>query len=99
MDKKNNERSVVFLPDGTISSIYHDDVFDGDGNLIGKMIIDRVTDVEFDNENQQWVAKLIKTGEIIATGKKREDVLNEEARIVQEMLFQGKDIKPYETKN
>jgi hypothetical protein len=99
MDKKNNERSVVFLPDGTISSIYYDDVFDRDGNLIGKMVVNRVTDVEFDNENQQWVAKLIKTGEIIVTGKKREDVLNEEARIVQEMLFQGEDIKPYETKN
>lgn len=99
MDKNDNERSVVFLPDGTLTSIYHDDIFDRDGNLIGKMMINRVTDVEFDNEKQQWVAKLIKTGEIIATGEKREEVLKEEARIVQEMLFQGKDIKPDETKN
>ena len=99
MDKDNNERSVVFLPDGTITSIYHDDIFDRDGKLIGKMMVNRVTDVEFDNEKQQWVARLIKTGEIIATGEKREEVLKEEARIVQEMLFQGKDIKPDETKN
>ena len=92
MDNNKNECSVVFLPDGTITSVYRDDVFDKNG----KLLVRRVTNVEFDNEQQKWVAKLVKTGEIIATGDRRDDVLKEEVKIIQEMLFQGKDIRPNE---
>ena len=95
MDKEKTECAISFFPDGTISAIYKDDlIFEGQ-----RIEVTRVSDVEFDNENQEWVARLKKTGEIIARNKKRETVLLEEVRVVQEMLFQGIDIKPNENEN
>jgi hypothetical protein len=92
MDKEKTECAVSFFPDGTISAVYKDDlIFEGQ-----RIEVTRVSEVEFDNENQEWVARLKKTGEIIARNKKRETVLLEEVRAVQEMLFQGIDIKPDE---
>lgn len=87
-DMGNKICSVTFLPDGEVRSIYHDEIF---GDLDG-MEIERVTDVEFDNELQEWFARLIKTGEIIARGKSRDEVLKDEVRIVSERIFSGEQL-------
>lgn len=89
------EISINFCSDGTIKSVYHDDFFANKEQLS----IERVTDVEFDNSTQQWVARLRKTGEIIATNKKRETVISEEVKIVHEMLFNGIDLTTHEKTN
>lgn len=81
--------NVSILPDGTVESIYHDEIF---GNMDG-LDVERVTDVEFDKESQEWVAKLVATGEEIARGKLRENVLADEVRIVSEMIFNGKQLR------
>lgn len=95
MDNKTKEFSINFCSDGTIKSVYYDDFFANKEQLN----IERVTDVEFDNSTQQWVARLKKTGQIIATNKKREEVLSEEVKIVHEMLFNGIDLSTNETTN
>ena len=85
------ELSVICSPDGTARSLYSDalNIFDH-----GKATVCRVTDVEFDNDTQDWVATIIKTGQEIARGKSRENVLEIEAIVVSDLLFLGHNLQP-----
>ena len=87
---------INFCADGTVKSIYYDELRKAATKCGSKLSIhvERITDVEFDNESQQWVAKLISTGEIIATNKIRAKVLEQEVKIASEMIFNGIEILP-----
>jgi len=82
---------MIFATDGTVKSVYHDELSIFDQGRVNNC---RVTDVEFDNESQEWVATLIKTGQVIAKGKSRNEVLAQEVSIVDALLFDGQDIHP-----
>ena len=88
---QDKDLSVICCPDGTTKSVYHDElnIFDQGG-----VICCRVTDVEFDNDAQEWVATLIKTGQVIARGRNRQEVLKQEVYIVDDLLFSGHNIHP-----
>jgi hypothetical protein len=82
------ECSINFLPDGSVKSIYHDEIFADSPNLS----INRITDVEFDNATQEWFARIIKTGEVIARDKLRENVIKSEIVLASEMMFNNKEL-------
>lgn len=77
---------VTFEDNGSVRSIYHDEIFSGRTDLE----IERVTNVEFDNESQEWVAKLAANGEEIARGKVRDQVIADEIKVIGEMIFNKK---------
>jgi hypothetical protein len=94
--KKVNYISINFLDDGSVKSIYYDEFFGiNDSN---NLKVERITDVEFDNATQKWVARLISTGEIISTHKLRNKVLADEVRAASKMLFNGIEIQPSKIK-
>lgn len=92
---------VNFCPDGTVKSIYYDELRQASTKCGPKhsIHVERITDVEFDNGAQEWVAKLISTGEVIARGKTREKVLAREVEIASEMIFNGVQILPSKIRN
>jgi hypothetical protein len=92
--KKRKIFSLNFLPDGTVKSIYYDEFFGKNKNLI----VERITDVEFDNSSQEWIARLISTKKIIARDKLRSKVLDEEVRIASKMIYDGCEIQPSKIK-
>jgi hypothetical protein len=47
---------------------------------LGSMIITRASEVEFNHSTHEWEAKLLKTSEIIAHGKNRNEVIADEIR-------------------
>ena len=49
--------------------------------------VERVTDVEYDNNAQEWVARLTKNGAVISRGRLRDQVLREEVVAVSEIIF------------
>lgn len=49
--------------------------------------VERVTDVEYDNNDQEWVARLTKNGAVISRGRLRDQVLREEVVAVSEIIF------------
>jgi hypothetical protein len=84
------------LDDGSVKSIYYDEFFGiNDSN---NLKVERITDVEFDNATQKWVARLISTGEIISTHKLRNKVLADEVKAASKMLFNGIEIQPSKIK-
>jgi hypothetical protein len=87
---------INFCADGTVKSIYYDEIRQACTKCGPKhsIHVERITDVEFDNGSQEWVAKLISTGEIIAKGKTRNKVLAQEVKIASEMIFNGVEILP-----
>lgn len=94
--KSKKHALINFCADGTVKSIYYDELRKAATKCGSKhsIHVERITDVEFDNESQQWVAKLISTGEIIATNKIRAKVLEQEVKIASEMIFNGIEILP-----
>ena len=85
---------INFLPDGTVKSIYYDEFFGKSQNIQ----VERITDVEFDNATQEWVARLIATGEIISRNKLRKKVLEQEVKIASKLIFNGHQIQPSKIK-
>lgn len=94
--KNSKEIYINFLNDGSIKSIYHDEFFVASNKK--NIRVERITDVEFDNETQQWIARLISNGQIIARDKSRNKVLQKEVTIAGDMLFNGIEIQPSKTK-
>lgn len=81
---------LIFAQDGTGKSVYSDKL-----SFEPTDTICRVTNVEFDNDAQEWVATLIRTGQVIARGKVRQEVLDAEVVKVGNLLFDGQDINPH----
>lgn len=94
--KSSKHALINFCADGTVKSIYYDEIRKActKSGAKNSIHVERITDVEFDNDSQQWVARLISTGEIIAKNKIRETVLIQEVKIASEMIFNGVEILP-----
>ena len=58
---------------------------------MGKKEVTRASDVEFDHENQQWVATLM-DGTEIARNELRDKVLETERMVIENMLASGEPI-------
>jgi hypothetical protein len=94
--KSSKHALINFCADGTVKSIYYDEIRKActKSGAKNSIHVERITDVEFDNDSQQWVARLISTGQIIAKNKIRETVLIQEVKIASEMIFNGVEILP-----
>ena len=55
---------------------------------LGSPTITRETDVEYDSATQQWTATLRATGQVIATGQKRAEVIQQEVKFLEENVIQ-----------
>ncbi len=77
---------VAIMCDGIIQAVVTDDLglkFDN------TKTVKRASNVEFNDVNQLWEAKLVSTGEIIASGKERDKVIAEEVKIVEDRLIRS----------
>ena len=69
--------SIMKIQDGVVYGVY-DDRLRPILEALGTMEITRATRVEFEPVSQLWVATYIPTGEVIARGPNRSQVIREE---------------------
>ena len=62
---------------GEVTMVY-DDRFRCLLEAVGTLTVERATEVEFDDATQQWVAMHLASGQIIARGKNRNQVIAQE---------------------
>ena len=82
--------NLVINPDGTVEAHLTDEV----ENIfqlkdVGSLRIARVTSVEWDHDRELWSARLLSTGEEIACGSRRKQVLRDEAIYVESRQWQN----------
>lgn len=66
-----------------VLSVYNDDLQKA-RDVLGKPDVKRASNVEWDENRELWVAKLKDTGEILAEGPNRAEVVKEEVRVLNE---------------
>ena len=76
MRKRVEHCAICFTPDGRAIGVYSDAI--PWGSLGRILAVPRASHVEFDTTGQQWVARDVRSGRIIASGRSRETVLREE---------------------
>ncbi len=82
------EHVLLLLPDGTLIGVHSDDV---PWREVGRIeAAPRLSSVEFDPSRQEWVAIDLATGEEIASGPDRSEVLRREAEHYNRMLEQDR---------
>lgn len=72
--------------EGRIRAVY-DDVMRPFLENLGKLEIVRATDVEFDNQTQEWFAVYRPTGQEIARGKDRDKVISLEVEWLEKNVI------------
>lgn len=72
---------VVIDPTGNIHAVWSDAL----ASIPGKKSVTRASNVEFNETEQLWEARL-PDGELIASGKDRDKVIAKEVKIVEERL-------------
>ena len=75
--------SILKIEKGAATCVY-DDRFRPLLEALGVMKIKRASEVEFNPASGEWEATLISTGQIIAHGPNRNDVITEEIRWIEE---------------
>lgn len=68
--------------EGTIQAVYSDKIKNMN---LGKLEVSRASNVEFNAKTQEWEATTL-SGELIAHGPSRDDVIKEEVRIIESRL-------------
>jgi hypothetical protein len=81
------EDVLLVLPDGTVVGVWSDDVPWQEVGIV--TAVPRLSHVEFDVDRQEWVARDVATGEIVASGPNRAEVLALERAHYVEMLDRG----------
>jgi hypothetical protein len=81
------EDILLVLPDGTVVGVWSDDVPWQEIGVITE--VSRLSHVEFDVDRQEWVARDTTTGEVVASGPNRAEVLALERAHYVEMLERG----------
>lgn len=71
---------------GDVQYVHSDEMVD---IPLGKKVINRASNVEFDNEKQEWQAKLVATDQVIASGKRRDEVIRQEIIEIEGRLRNG----------
>ena len=69
----------ITVSGGRVDCVY-DDRFRPLLEKLGMPFVTRVSDVEFDHNTQEWYAKYIPTGQEIARGKNRNEVIEAEVK-------------------
>ena len=68
--------AIWFTADGRAIGVYSDSI---SWAFLGRILVmPRASHVEFDTARQEWVARDVRLGRIIASGRSRETVLREE---------------------
>lgn len=75
----------ITVSGGVVNCVY-DDRFTPILEALGIANIHRATKVEFNNETQLWEATHLKTNQVIATGKNRNEVISAEVKWLEEKL-------------
>ena len=73
----------INISGGKVNCVY-DDRFRPLFEVLGKPVIERATEVEYDPDTRDWTATIIPTGEIIARGKNRNEVIEAEVKWLEE---------------
>jgi hypothetical protein len=68
---------------GQVHAVYSDKLR---GLGLGELHVERASDVEFNHESDEWEARVRTTGELIAHGPNRDDVIKEEVRVLESRL-------------
>jgi hypothetical protein len=71
---------------GTVHAVYSDLLAD---LPLGEKKVVRASNVEFNEFTQDWEARLPFTGEIIASGKHRDEVIRQEVAVIESRLQQS----------
>jgi hypothetical protein len=74
---------LVVNSNGTVASMYNDVLRDLD---LGPISTQRASSVEWDRKTQEWVAKVVQTGEVLARGGRRGEVVAREVEVLQGRL-------------
>lgn len=75
----------IRIKDGIATAVW-DDRFRPILEALGTMDVKRASEVEYDPATGDWVARLASTGEEIARGKDRGEVIATEVRYLEERL-------------
>lgn len=86
--------NLAISGDGKRVAAVYNDGLNKAREVLGKPKIQRASNVEFDADRELWVAKLVGTDEVIAEGKNRDEVVQEEIAIlnkshIPKMVSQG----------
>jgi len=73
--------------DGKRAAAVYSDSLNKVRQVLGKPDIKRASNVEWDAERELWVARLQGTGEIIAEGEDRDEVIRQEVEILNKSLI------------
>lgn len=71
------------LPDGTIESLYTDEI---DLQEIGNLSVKRASHVEFNSDKQAWFVTIVDTGEVFGPHKTRKAALKEEVEVLESRM-------------
>jgi len=75
---------LTINPDGSVECHLTEEIERAfDLPSLGIFSVTRLTTVEWDGDRQEWVARLIATGEEVCSGRIRADVIKEEALFVE----------------
>ena len=77
--------TIASVRGGVLRTVY-DDRWAGIMAAIGKVTIERASDVEFDHAAGEWIATYHATGEVIAHGVNRNEVIASEVRWLEERI-------------
>jgi hypothetical protein len=84
-------KSPVRITAGVATAVYSDEALPI-LQALGKVEITRATDVEWDEEAGEWIARLRSTGEIIAHGQNRRQVIQGEVAVLEARIREGRDV-------
>lgn len=76
--------SKIVIRNGVATGVYDDrfrPIFEAISG--GQLVVKRATEVEYDEASGDWVATLLSTGKVIARGKDRSKVIEEEIRFLE----------------
>ncbi len=79
---------IVIRPDGVVVGVWCDEI---PWQLFGAASVRRLSSVEFDQAAQEWVATDLRTGNEVARGALRRQVLDAEARHYRNLLERGEE--------
>jgi len=79
------KHKLIITPNGDIHTLLEDKA---DFSKLGEVEAKRATHINFDNKRQEHVAVLADTGEEIASGKVRADVIEVEKTVVNNLMAQ-----------
>ena len=73
---------IAIAKDGSITAVYSDLLRKLN---LGKMQVTRASNVEFNTNKQEWEAKTL-LGEVIASGRERNTVIEKEIQVIESRL-------------